>query len=152
MGVFSEALSAGLQEVFLGIGRALLVVLFLGIMLAIVYHFFFSFMLWKLAKELDVKHRWLSWIPLVNLNIVFMCGNVNPFWTLLVILMLIPALREIIAFVLTVLFIIAFWNIAKKRGYPAATALLVWFPLFNVILLILYTFFPQRRKHKKHTR
>jgi hypothetical protein len=148
--VLTEIMQEGFRSILLGVGQALLVLaILLGIGL-LLYHLFFSFMLWKLAKELHVKHRWLAWIPLLNLNVIFMCGNVNPWWTLLIWLMIIPGLREIISFVLLMLSIIAFWNIAEKRGYPRITSLLIVFPVFNIILLFFYTFFSRKKKRRKH--
>ena len=146
--IFSETI----QSFFQGLGQTLLSILFssliiIGIIL-IFYHFLFAYMLFKLSRELKIKGTWLSWIPILNFNVIFMCGNVNPFLTLITILLIIPGIREFVSLALTCLMMYSFYNIAKKRGYPAITGLLVALPFFNIILLVMYTFFP-KKDHKK---
>jgi hypothetical protein len=112
-----------------------LILVWLGIALA--SYIYSAIALMKIGKDLDYKNSWYSWIPILNIVMLFNLGNQNP-W--LILLLLIPGLGTLIIGILT---IIALADIAEKRGYDKVLALISLIPFGAYVLLYLLAWKPK---------
>lgn len=104
---------------------------------AIASYVYLSLALMKIGKEMGYENSWFAWIPILNLVMIFQLGNQNP-W--LILLSLIPGLGTLIVGILT---IVAFANIAEKRGYDKILTLLLLVPLAAYILMYFLAWKPK---------
>jgi hypothetical protein len=78
-----------------------------------------------IAKKLDVSHRWMGWIPLLQVFLFLRMAHV-PFWWL--ILLFIPVVNFFIPLVL-------WFKIIEGLGKPTWIAFLMYLPLINFFTL-----------------
>ncbi|MGI6423070.1 MAG: DUF5684 domain-containing protein [Candidatus Dojkabacteria bacterium] len=102
-------------------------------------YIFWAIALMKIGNELKYKHPWFAWVPILNAIMLFELGDKNP---LLLLLLLIPVLGP---FIVLILMIVAYANIAAKRGYDKLIVLLILIPLGGLILLYLLAWRPKTK-------
>lgn len=122
-GLLATAFAGGLILVWLGI--------------ALASYVYSAIALMKIGKDLNYKNSWYSWIPILNIVMLFELGKQNPWFILL---LFIPGLGALIVGILT---IIALADITEKRGYDKVLALISLIPLGAYVLLYLLAWKPK---------
>jgi hypothetical protein len=80
---------------------------------AIFCFFNWSFLSWKILQRINVKNAWFAWIPILNVYITFVAGDVKypALWTILFVM---PWIGSIFSIVSIVRFSFAWSRICKK--------------------------------------
>jgi hypothetical protein len=131
-------LGAGIVSMMVGLGIAMLIIF------AIVY-IFMALVFSTIARKLNYKKYWLAWIPIANLFLLPILADYKWWWgfafVLPYVLLAIPLagliLGPIASIFLTVMNVIWFVKIFKKRNYSPWLILLFLVPIANIIMLCL---------------
>ncbi len=113
----AEALAAGI----LAMSGA---VIFFSLIISIPFYIYGAWSQMVISNKLNVPNSWMAWIPFLNLYNFAKCAGMSG-WTLL--LMFIP-------FVGIIYVIIAYMNIAERRGFEKLLGLLVLVPIAQIVL------------------
>lgn len=115
------------DAMFSAVGIGLLLAYLVFMVLIYVYT---SLCLQAIAKKLGSKNGWWAWIPILNVLLMFELAG-KPLWWFL--LLFIPLVNIVIA-------VIAWMEIAKRRGKSAAYGILMLLPLINFICMGILAF------------
>ncbi len=124
-GINTELLDLFLGGFVLGLGLAILVVLFSAL------YIYYSWAWMRIAKKMKHKYSWLAWIPLARGAMILQLGGFNWAWIFLV---LIPVFGWLALFVL---WIISSWRIFEARNYPGWFSLSVLIPQAGWVLYLI---------------
>lgn len=92
-----------------------------------------AWLLYRVAKKLNLDNLWMVWVPIANLFAVVKMALLPWWWGLIAIgVCLIPGLGQLIATVLGVYF---FWLIAKRLNKPEWYAILLLVPIVNLFIM-----------------
>ena len=106
----------------------LLVMLLVGL----IVYVYTSIALMTIAKRTKTENSWLAWIPIANIYLMTQIAGVPGWWTLSILLFIIPFIGPI-AF--AVIFCYLWWKIAEARKMPGWLGALMWIPLVNLIIM-----------------
>jgi hypothetical protein len=102
-------------------------------LIAIVEWLFLSYVLWKIAKKLEVKdYAWWAWVPVLNFALIYRMGGQK---FVHMIYLMIPC----VSVIGLVYFYIAWVNILKKLGKPEWHVVFIFIPIVNIVYLIKLT-------------
>lgn len=105
-------------------------VVWLIVMLA--FYVYFALALMFIAKKKNVKNAWLAWIPIANVYLMTQVAGVSGWWTLSVLLPIIPFVG---ALAMAVIFIYIWWKIAEAIGKPGWWSILLIVPVVNLVII-----------------
>lgn len=110
------------------IAGMLLVALIIGVALYI----YFAIALMAIAKKTKTPNGWLAFIPIANIYLMTQIAKLPGWYTLGILLAIIPFIGGI-AFM--VLFAYFWWKIAEEIGKPGWWGILMLIPVVNLILV-----------------
>ncbi|MFH1425550.1 MAG: hypothetical protein ABIG28_02350 [archaeon] len=117
-------ISGGLFGILIAIG------ILIGILFLLAIYAYFAIAWSTIARKLNYKYPWLSWIPFANGSMILELGGFHWAWIFLI---MVPVLGWI---ALAVLMIIATWRIFEKRKYPGWFSLSIIIPKVGGILYL----------------
>jgi len=107
---------------------ALVFVLIIGLAIYV----FVAIALMTIAIKTSTPLAWLAWIPLANIYLMTQIAGLSGWWTLAILLPIIPFIGQIALIVIMVWW---WWKIAEKRGFPGWLGILTIIPLVNLIIM-----------------
>ena len=88
--------------------------------------------LMAIAKKTKTPNGWLAFIPIANIYLITQMAGVPAWYTLLVILPIIPFIGVI---AMWVVIIYMFWKIAEAIGKPGWWSILLIIPVVNLVII-----------------
>ena len=119
---------------FLG-GGALGAFLALGvvfIILGIAQYIYMAIALMAIAKKTNTPNGWLAFIPIANIYLITQIGGLPGWWTLGVLLPIIPFVGQL---GLLVLIAYMFWKVSEVVNRPGWWGILMLIPIVNLIII-----------------
>ena len=114
------------------LGSAIAAIIFsiflIGLLIIAAIYIYFALAWQTIAKKLNFKRYWLSWIPIASWAMILHLGKFHWAWIFLI---LIPIFGWIALFVLL---IIAHWRIFQKLKYPGWFSLSLIIPKIGLLL------------------
>lgn len=136
---FAQALAENLASIM---GVFLLAYLAIIFVLFLLVHAIIALPLFIIAGKTKTPHRWLAWVPFVNLFYTSRIAR-SPWWSALVLFL--PLVHGVGAVFLAAVTVWWWWRIAVLRHKPGWLGILVLIPFVNIVLLFYLAF--SRRKH-----
>jgi hypothetical protein len=84
-----------------------------------------------IAKKTKTRNAWLAWIPIANFYLLTQMAGKSGWWTLILLVSVIPFIG-LIALGVMIWF---FWIVVEKIKYPGWTSLLLLIPVVNLIMI-----------------
>jgi len=106
--------------------------LLVALIVGIVLYVYFALALMAIAKKTDTPNTWLAWIPIANVYLMTQIAGLPEWYTLGILLGLIPFVGSI---AVAVLFVYFFWKIAEAIGKPGWWGILTIIPIVNLIIV-----------------
>jgi hypothetical protein len=103
-----------------------------------------GFCLWAIAEKVDATHRWMAWIPILNLTLVCRIGEISQLWVLL---FLIFSYFHSLLGLGVVLFLLL--QIPKALGIMDPSRFLIIIPILNLVYLGWLAFRKEETRIKK---
>ena len=95
-------------------------------------YLFSAFALMAIAKKTNTPNGWLGFIPIGNVYLMTQIAKLPWWWTLSILLAIIPVLGAI---VMMVAMIYIWWKIAERLGKPGWWSLLLLIPIANIVII-----------------
>ncbi|MBW2997289.1 hypothetical protein KY349_03040 [Candidatus Woesearchaeota archaeon] len=105
-------------------------VVWLIVMLAV--YVYFALALMFIAKKKNTKNAWLAWIPIANVYLMTQVAGVPAWWTLAVLLPIIPFIGGL---AMMVVMVYLWWKIAEAIGKPGWWGILLIVPIVNFVII-----------------
>ncbi len=112
-------------EVFAKMGAASLIV-------TLVMYIYFAVALMTIAKRTNTLRGWLAFIPIANVYLMTQIAGLPAWYTLAVLLPIIPLLGGLAALVAMVYF---WWKIAEAINKPGWWGVLIIVPIVNLVIV-----------------
>ncbi|MBC8500326.1 MAG: hypothetical protein ISS25_01520 [Nanoarchaeota archaeon] len=106
--------------------------LVLALIIGLAVYVYIAIALMTIAKKTNTPLAWLAWIPLANIYLMTQIADLSWWWTLAILLPIIPFIGQIALIVIMVWW---WWKIAEKRGFPGWLGILTIIPLVNLIVM-----------------
>jgi hypothetical protein len=115
----------------------------------IVHYVYTSLTLYKTAQRLNVDKPWLAWIPVANIYLRLVLGDMSPYFLLLYVAPFFVGILSVLPFIgiffnfsmfiitigIIVVTVITYMRISEKRGYDKLFGLMAIYPLTAYILM-----------------
>ena len=115
----------------------ILVVLFIGLVIAIAVYIYTALAYIAIAKKLGMQKPWLAWIPVANLYLLAQMAQMPTWPVYLVIGTIVPFLNAFFAIAIGVFSFIWIWKILERVGRPGWWVLLSLIPFFGTIAFLI---------------
>ena len=102
------------------------------LLVAIAIYVFFALALMEIARKTKTKNGWLAFIPIGNVYLMTQIAKVPGWWTIGVLLALIPFVGAV--FVL-ILMTYLWWQIAERIKRPGWWSILLLIPIVNFVIM-----------------
>ncbi len=119
----------GLLALFGGILAGLF---FVFLLVSLAVYIYAALALMTIAKKTKTPNGWLAFIPLANVYLLTQLAEVSGWYTLILLVGLIPILGS---FVIAGFMAWFFWRIAERLKKPGYWGILMLIPIVNLILL-----------------
>ncbi len=96
------------------------------------FYVYFALALMSIAKKTKTKNAWLAWIPIANIYLMTQVGKVPAWWTLSVLLPIIPFIGGL---ALAAVMIYIWWKIAEAIHRPGWWSILLIVPIVNLVIV-----------------
>lgn len=104
----------------------------IGMFAGLAAYLFVGFALMAIAKKTHIPNGWLGFVPIANVYLMTQIAKLPWWWTLSILLAIIPVLGAIAA---TAAMIYIWWKIAENIGKPGWWSLLLLIPILNIIIM-----------------
>jgi len=94
------------------------------VILGLACYIYLAICLYVLAKKTGAIHRWMAWVPFLNVYLLCKIGSKPGWWT---VLLFIPVINIFFA-------TIVFMGVAEARGKPYWWGVLIVMPLVRVVV------------------
>lgn len=98
----------------------------------LVLYAYFALALQFIAKKTKTKNAWLAWIPIANIYLMTQVGKVSAWWTLSVLLPIIPFIGGL---AMAAVMIYIWWKIAELIHRPGWWSILLILPIVNLVIV-----------------
>lgn len=95
-------------------------------------YLFSGFALMAMAKKTNTPNGWLGFIPIANVYLMTQIAKLPWWWTLSILLAVIPILGAI---VMAVAMVYIWWKICENLGKPGWWSLLLLIPIVNIVII-----------------
>jgi len=102
------------------------------IIIGIAVYIYAAMALMTIAKKTETENAWLAWIPIGNIYLMTQIGEISGWWTLIVLVAIIPILGGFAVMAGIVYF---WWKIAERVGKPGWYGILMLVPIVNFVIM-----------------
>ena len=102
-------------------------------LVSLAIYLYFAFALMSIAKKTGTPNGWFGFIPILNVYLVTQIAGVSGWWTLSVLLPIIPFIGSLAMLGVSIYLI---WLVSEKCGKPGWWSIVITFvPIVNLILM-----------------
>src|SRR3989338_3295810 len=121
------------ENVLPGNLMALIAGMFLvALIIGIALYIYFAFALMAIAKKTNTPNGWLAFIPIANVYLMTQIAKLPGWYTLAILLPLIPAIGPVALMVVMAYF---WWKICEQLGKPGWWGVLTLIPVVNLVIM-----------------
>ncbi len=107
-----------------------------SLLFGLLVYFYLAFALMTLAKRMKMEKAWLAFIPVANIYLMSKMAKMPSWPIFLIIGAVIPIIGALFAIALTVFVVIWMWKIFEYFNKPGWWAVLMPFPLANIVFFV----------------
>ncbi|MBS3073569.1 hypothetical protein J4465_02130 [Candidatus Pacearchaeota archaeon] len=100
--------------------------------IALAIYIYMAFALMAIANKTKTQNGWLAFIPIANFYLVTQMAKKSPWWTLAVLLPMIPFVGGLALAVIGVWFL---WIVCERIKRPGWWSLLLLIPIVNLVII-----------------
>lgn len=103
-----------------------------SLIITIVVYIYFAIALMTIAKKTKTPNGWLAFVPIANIYLMTQIAGLPAWYTLAILLPIIPLLGGLAMLVVMVYF---WWKIAEAINKPGWWGILIIIPIVNLIII-----------------
>ncbi len=103
-----------------------------SLIITIVMYIYFAIALMSIAKKTNTPNGWLAFIPIANVYLMTQIASLPAWYTLAILLPIIPLLGGLAMLVAMVYF---WWKIAEAINKPGWWGILIIIPVVNLVIV-----------------
>lgn len=125
-------LFTGMFSSFDAIAAAVGFMIVFVLLLVLAVYIYTALALMKIADKTKTKDSWLAFVPIANVYLMTQIAKVPGWWTIGVLLAVIPFIGGVFVLILTTYL---WWQIAERLKRPGWWALLMLLPIVNFVIM-----------------